>query len=62
MLCGYGRLIEKFSIKALSHVVSAQASSGVNRLVKTATQLLVPGRMIPHEDDVIGHMEFAPQE
>lgn len=59
MLCGYGRLVEKFGIQAVSHTVSAQASTGVNRLVATDAQLLVPVRMVPHEDDVVGQLEFA---
>lgn len=59
MLCGYGRLIEKFGVHALSHKVSAQSSTSVNRLVRTDAELLVPVRMAPREDDVVGHLAFA---
>lgn len=59
MLCGYARLLEKFNLKALSLVISARENSGVNRMVRASDRLLVPARMAPAENDVVGHLEFA---
>lgn len=59
MSCGYAWLLEKFGLSALSLIVPAQASGGVSRLVPTETALLVPTRMLPGDDDIVGHLAFA---
>lgn len=51
--------MEKFNLKALSLVISARENSGVNRMVRASDRLLVPARMAPAENDVVGHLEFA---
>ena len=57
--CGYVYLMEKFNIRCLSLTSKAEISTGVNKLVRLSEQLLVPPRMVPAPEDVLGHLVFA---
>lgn len=57
--CGYVYLMEKFNIRCLSLTSKAEISTGVNKLVRLSGQLLVPPRMVPAPEDVLGHLVFA---
>lgn len=59
MKCGYAYLVDAFGILALSLTTRANVSSKVNKLIPTETGLLVPPRMAPAENDMLGHLVFA---
>lgn len=57
--CGYAYLAEKFNLRCLSLISKAKISTGVNKLVQLPGQVLVPPRMAPAPEDVLGHLVFA---
>ena len=59
MQCGYAYLANKFGLSSLSLVSEAEASAGVNKLIRTENKILVPPRMAPEEKDIFGHLSFA---
>ena len=59
MYCGYGYLRDAFRTTSLSLGSEAVVSSGVNKLVRTDSQLLVPPRMAPADGDTLAHLVFA---
>lgn len=59
MQCGYAYLATKFNLSSLSLVSEAEASAGVNKLIRTENKILVPPRMAPEEKDIFGHLSFA---
>lgn len=59
MYCGYSYLRGAFRTTSLSLGSEAVVSSGVNKLVRTDSQLLVPPRMAPADGDTLAHLVFA---
>lgn len=57
--CGYAYLADKSNLRCLSLTTKAEMRAGVNKLIRLPGQLLVPPRMVPSADDVLGHLTFA---
>lgn len=59
MRCGYAYILEKFGLESLTLNAPAETSTGVNKLIRTQDKILIPLRMAPAEENILGHLTFA---